>query len=101
MVLWNIKNKLRPLQAFAIAVLVSFLPMYVHEPTMGLSGFLFASFGLMWGRTGRYKDAFVKVMPFVVCTMLIPDVNGLLHFYAFVLGFIVQYIITKATAHHE
>lgn len=100
-VLWSIRNKLQPLQALAIAIFASYLPMYVSEPTMGLSGFLFASFGLMWGKTGRWLDAIKKAMPFIGCTMLLPNVNGLLHLYAFCIGFVVQYIIKKATARNE
>lgn len=94
-VLWNIKNNLRPVQALVIAIIASLLPMYVTAPTMGLSGFLFSSFGLMWGRTGRWKEAFTKVMPFVMITMLVPNVNGLLHLYAFYIGYIFGYIISR------
>ncbi len=100
-VLWNIKNKLRPVQSLVIAIVASFLPMYVTAPTMGLSAFLFSAMGLMWGKTGRWKDAIKKAMPFIVCTMIMPNANGLLHLYSFLIGFVVQYIITKAAAHHE
>lgn len=77
--------------------------MYVNEPTMGLSGFLFAAFGLMWGKTGRAKDAAKTVMPFILGTMIFPDVNGLLHLYCFWLGFIVGFLRekTRATVRHE
>lgn len=94
-VLWNIRNKIRPISSLTIAILASFLPMYVREPTMGMSGLLFASFGQMWGKTGRLKDVFIKVMPFVVCTMIIPNVNGLLHLYSFCIGYFYSYIILK------
>lgn len=95
MVLWSIRNKIRLIQALAIAVVASFLPMYVNAPTMGLSGFLFASFGIMWGKTGRWLDAAKKAMPFILCTMVIPNVNGLLHLYAFILGYFYGYIVSK------
>lgn len=92
MVLWSIRNRIPIAEAFGVAVAASFLPMYVSESTMGLSGFLFGCFGCMWGKTGRWKDAFVKAMPFIVCTMIMPNVNGLLHLYAFWLGYIVAFI---------
>lgn len=35
------------------------------------------------------------VMPFIVLTMLMPGVNGILHFYAYIIGFIIGRIVTK------
>lgn len=99
MVLWSIKNKINVIEAIVIAFAASFLPMYVSEPTMGLSGFLFAAFGCMWGKTGRWKDATKKVIPFILITMVMPNVNGLLHFYCFLLGYLFETL--KAAAHHE
>lgn len=100
-VLWGIKNKIPIVKPLIVSVAASLLPMYISTSTMGLSGFLFAAFGIMWGKTGRWTEAFKRVMPFVLLTMVIPNTNGLLHFYAFSIGFIVQYIITEATARHE
>ena len=91
-VLWSIRNKMRPLRALGVGILASYLPMWVTEPTMGLSGFLFASFGLMWGETGRWKDACKKAMPFITCTMIVPNVNGCLHLYAFWLGYFAAFV---------
>lgn len=91
-VLWSIKNKIQTVPALLIAIIASYLPMYVSSPTVGLSGFLFAAFGIMWGKTGRLLDAVKKVMPFIIITMLIPNMNGLLHLYTFGLGFIIGYI---------
>lgn len=88
MVLWSIKNRISVLPAFVIAVLASFLPTWVNEPTMGLSGFLFAVFGIMWGGVGRLKDAAKTVMPFILLTMFFPNINALLHLYCFWLGYI-------------
>ena len=79
LVLWQIKNRLTPVKAFMVAVAASMLPMYVREPTMGLSGFLFAQFGILWGRTGRWKEAAKKAMPFILFTMLLNNVNILLN----------------------
>ena len=86
---------MKPVTSLAVASVASLLPMYVSQPTMGLSGFLFASFGSMWGRTGLWKDAFKKAMPFIIFTMAVPNVNGLLHFWCFVLGYIVAYCINN------
>lgn len=89
-VLWEIKNRIPILGAFLVSIFASFLPMYNSTiPTMGLSGFLFASFGILWGRTGRWKDAFIKAMPFIVLTMIIPRTNGLLHLWCFWFGYIL------------
>lgn len=100
-VLWNIRNQIPVGKALAVAVAASFLPMYASGPTMGLSGFLFSAFGTMWGKTGRWADAAKKALPFILCTMLLPNVNGLLHLYTFVTGYILAYIIKKATTHEE
>lgn len=92
LVLWNVRNRISVVESLAVAVVASFLPMYVDGSTMGLSGFLFAAFGIIWGKTGRWKDAFVKAMPFIVCTMIVPNVNGLLHLWCFWLGYLVGFL---------
>ncbi len=102
MVLWNIRNRIDVLFSFLIAVAASFLPMFVEDPTMGLSGFLFSAFGIMWGHTGRLNEAAKKVMPFIIFTMLLPNINGLLHLYCFWIGFCVGFLSARirATVHH-
>lgn len=94
-VLWQIQNRIPVVEALLIAFLASYLPMYVSEPTMGLSGFLFAAFGIMWGKTGRVVEAMKVALPFIIITMLLNNVNGLLHLYAFVLGFVSSYVLRK------
>lgn len=95
-ILWEIKNKIPIFGAFLVSISASFLPMYnTVIPTMGLSGFLFASFGILWGRTGRWKDAFVKAMPFIVLTMIIPRTNGLLHLWCFWIGYILGFLQSR------
>ena len=96
LVLWQIKNRLTLIKAFMVAVAASFLAMYVSEPTMALSNFLFAQFGILLGRTGRWKKAAKKAMPFILFTMLLNNVNGLLHLYAFSIGYIIEYLFKKA-----
>lgn len=95
MVLWSIKNKIDVTLSFVAAVAASFLPMFVTEPTMGLSGFLFSAFGIMWGKTGRWKEAVKKAMPFILFTMAVPNVNGLLHFWCFFLGYCCSFLWIK------
>ena len=92
MVLWGIRNKIPLVEALGVAVVASFMPLYVDGATMGLSGFLFAAFGTMWGKTGRWKDAFKKAMPFIVCTMIVPNVNGSLHLWCFWVGYFVGFL---------
>lgn len=92
MVLWSIKNKIDVTLSFVTAVAASFLPMFVTEPTMGLSGFLFAAFGVMWGKTGRWREAVKKAMPFILFTMAVPNINGLLHFWCFWLGYSIGFL---------
>lgn len=73
--------------AFVLSVLASFFPQCIALPTVGMSGFLFALFGIMWGRYGKFLQAVKVVMPFIVITMILPNVNGLLHLYTFLLGY--------------
>lgn len=92
LVLWQIKGRIRLIESLVIATLASFLPTFTNESTMGLSGFLFSAFGLMWGETGRWKDAVRTAMPFIFFTMLLSNVNGILHLYTFLIGFFIGYL---------
>lgn len=87
MVLWQTRNKMDILESLLVAFVASYLPMYVMGPTMGLSGFLFAAFGIMWGKTGEFKKAMEAGLPFILVTMFIPNVNGLLHLYCYLIGY--------------
>lgn len=100
--LWSIRNKVSIIASLLVAILSTTLPTSVREPTMGLSGFLFAVFGIMWGETGRVKEAARKVMPFIVITMMFPNINGMLHLYCFWIGYIVGFLKAKArvAVHH-
>lgn len=84
------------IKAFLISFVASYLPMYVSEPTVGLSGFLFAVFGLMWGKTNRLYDATKTAAPIIIVSMLLPHVNGLLHLYAFALGYLMNNLILRS-----
>lgn len=87
-VLWSIKERMDTFSAILIAVVASCLPTWYDKPTLGLSGFLFAVFGIMWGHTGRFKDCMKRGMPVIMLTLVLPGVNGLIHFYCYVLGYV-------------
>lgn len=87
--LWMIYCRLHLLPAFAVAVVCSFLPCFVAEPTMGFSGVLFAILGISWGRVHRFKDMLWRNKWFLVIPMFIPHVNGFIHLYCLVGGYFV------------
>lgn len=95
-VLWSIQGKLYVIAPLAIAIYASTLPMCVTEPTMGLSGFLFAWFGIAWGRAKKPWQGMKAILPYILITMLISNVNGLLHLYTFLLGLVFSYIYFKS-----
>lgn len=88
-VLWSIKGHMETCKAILIALAASYIPTWYNNPTLGLSGFLFAVFGIMWGRVGCLKDCMKKGMPVIALTIALPSVNGLLHLYCYAIGYIV------------
>lgn len=87
-VLWNIKQKMNVVSGFLIAVAASFLPMFTDRSTVGMSGLLFAMFGIMWGERGDFKGCLKAGMPVILIMMVIPGINGLLHLYCYLFGYI-------------
>ena len=87
-VLWNIKQKMDAVSGFLIAVAASFLPMFTDKPTVGMSGLLFAMFGIMWGERRNFKGFLKAGMPVILIMMAIPGINGLLHLYCYLFGYI-------------
>lgn len=87
-VLWNIKQKMNVVSGFLIAVAASFLPMFTDRSTVGMSGLLFAMFGIMWGERGDFKGFLKAGMPVILIMMVIPGINGLLHLYCYLIGYI-------------
>ena len=106
LVLWlmNIRNLCASLM---IAVLASFMPAagsvwdgFAYDAvTMGFSGVLFAIAGINWGwaiyrtvnkglRNFWYKQFALKVLPFAVLGVLIPQINWCLHTYCLLAGFV-------------
>lgn len=86
-----LRNKMPLVPCYLIAVLASFIPSPVNGITMGFSGFLFAYVSMEWGAVRRVKDAIKCVLPFCIVTMWLPNVNGFIHLYCAVLGFLYGY----------
>ena len=86
--LWMLRCRLELLCAWLIAVACSFLPCFVGEPTMGFSGMLFAIVGMSWGRVRRFREMLKKNILFLFIPLLIPHVNGLLHVYCMIGGYL-------------
>ena len=87
-VLWSIKQRMNVVSGYLVAVAASFLPMFTDKPTVGMSGLLFAMFGIMWGERGDFKGFIKAGLPVILIMMLIPNINGLLHLYCYFLGYI-------------
>lgn len=94
--LWSISCRMHLSSSYIIAVLCSFLPCFLSEPTTGFSGVLFALVGISWGRTRRFKDMLWRNKWFLVVPVFIPHVNAFLHFYCLVAGYLAgMYCLTK------
>lgn len=94
-VLWTIRGRMEYIPAYIISILASYLPQFTIAPTVGMSGFLFAIFGIMWGRTGLFLKMMKAGFPFIVFTSLIPMVNGALHLYCYLLGYCYGYSMKR------
>ena len=86
--LWMIPSESHLLTAFVCSVLCSYLPCFVTEPTMGLSGVLFAIVGISWGKVRRFRDMFWKNRWFLIIPVFIPHVNAFIHVYCLVAGYV-------------
>ena len=95
LVLWGVRQRMNVAVGYVIAVAASWMPMWADKPTVGMSGMLFAMFGIMWGKTGRWKEYLKAGMPVILIMMLIPNVNGLLHLYCYILGFVFSFLRFK------
>lgn len=84
--LWMIPCRLHLMTSFLLAVLCSFLPCFISEPTMGFSGVLFSIVGISWGRVGRFKDMLLKNKWFLIIPIFIPHVNAFIHLYCLIAG---------------
>lgn len=89
LVLWSVRRRMNAIVSYLIAVAASWLPMYADRPTVGMSGLLFAMFGIMWGDVGDVCGFLKAGMPVIIVMMFLPGVNGLLHLYCYLIGFAV------------
>lgn len=92
LVLWSVRRRMNAAAGYAIAVAASWLPMWTDRPTVGMSGLLFAVFGVMWGERGDFLGFIKAGMPVILVMMAIPGINGLLHLYCYGIGFVVYKI---------
>ena len=93
--MWMMKIPLRLFPAFMVSFLCSFVPSpmlwgFCEKPTCGLSGILFASIGMAWGRVGDFRKMVrYTLFPVLICG-LIPNMNFLMHIYCLLLGYIYE-----------
>lgn len=87
--LWMIPCRMHLVACYACAVVCSFLPCFMSEPTMGFSGVLFAMVGVSWGEVRRFKDMIRKNAWFLVIPFVLPHVNAMVHLYCMVAGYAI------------
>lgn len=86
--LWMIRVPVLIFVTYPIAVLASFLPSFVSEPTMGFSGILFAMVAITWGRVHRFRDMFWKNKWYIIIPALLPHINVMIHVYCMIGGYL-------------
>lgn len=89
--LWMIPCGLHLGSSYFVAVVCSFLPCFLGEPTCGFSGVLFAIVGMSWGRVKQFREMLWKNKWWLVIPIFIPHVNALLHIWCLLGGFMVGY----------
>jgi len=71
-----------------LAYLMTYFPSLTSEPTMGMSGAVFAMLGLIWGEsTETFRATVRKLWTLIVIPFLIPNVNASLHLWCFLSGY--------------
>ena len=95
--LWMIPSDLHLTISFLLAVLCSFLPCFMSEPTCGFSGVLFAIVGMSWGRVHRFRDMLWRNKWWLIVPIFIPHVNALQHVYCLLAGWLIGRCFGKAT----
>lgn len=86
--LWMLRCPLYLPLTIPIALICSFLPCISTEPTMGFSGVLFAIVGVSWGRSHKFLRMCKYNLPIILITLLIPNVNALIHLYCMMAGYL-------------
>ena len=87
--LWMIRCELHLCISTILAIICSFFPCFISEPTCGFSGVLFSIVGMSWGRVRRFRDMLWRNKWFLIIPIFIPHVNALLHVYCLLVGWLV------------
>ena len=93
--LWMLRCPMHIYATFVCAVLCSFLPCFVAEPTMGFSGVLFAMVGISWGKIHRFRDMMRKNIWVLIIPAFLPHINFLIHLYCLILGYLYGRYATR------
>ena len=93
--LWMLRCPLHIYATYVCAVLCSFLPCFVAEPTMGFSGVLFAMVGISWGKIHRFRDMMRKNIWVLIIPAFLPHINFLIHLYCLILGYLYGRYATR------
>lgn len=95
--LWLFRQPLN-YNAWLIAMLCSFFPCLATEPTMGMSGALFAHIGITWARLNRFGEMCRRVLPLTILFGLLPHMNMLIHIYCLFTAYFYTIISTRRYA---
>jgi membrane associated rhomboid family serine protease len=82
---------------FAIASLAFFV-LRGATPSCGLSGVIFAIYGMLVTRCMRRRDLLLSAV--CIAVTFIPPLNGMLHLVCWLVGFAIGYIHEKKVRHH-
>lgn len=93
--LWMIRCPIHLIPTFVCAVLCSFLPCLVSEPTMGFSGVLFAMVGVSWGKIHRFRDMIWRNKWIIIIPAFLPHINFLIHLYCLMAGYLYGRYATR------
>ncbi len=86
---WMIRTRMHLVLSYLCAVICSFLPCFMSEPTMGFSGVLFCMVGISWGKVHRFKDMIWNNKWFLALSFMLPHVNAFIHLYCLFGGYLI------------
>lgn len=81
--------------SYMCAIICSFLPCFVSEPTMGFSGVLFASVAISWGRITAFRRMIWTNKWVLLVPPFLPHVNFMIHLYCMLAGYAVGYLLHR------
>lgn len=92
--LYLLRGKIHLLEAYLVAVAVSFIPVPQLPFTSqlgvcGFSAFLFAEVGIRFGKVNMFGRMVRATLPFFILSVFIPYLATAIHVYALLLGFVV------------